>query len=130
MESTDNAIHEASLDPYVKLAITYMGLMIAVVIISLVYYSVNFIYLSKESASPAATVYYIALIIAPGAAIAFLANRKKAGAYLVFAALAISLSIFVTLPASADLRWDVVATLLIPHSLVGILLLRALKTLA
>lgn len=130
MESADNAIHETSLDPYVKLAITYMVLMIAIVVINLIYYSVNLVYLSQAQGSPAGTAYVIALLAVPGAAIAFLANRKKTGAYFAFAALAISLSVFITLPANAGIRWDVVVTLLIPHSIVGILLLRALRTLS
>lgn len=56
MASTGNedrtAVHDVSLHPYVKLAITYMGLMIAFVIIGLVYYSVNLAYDPAEVASP------------------------------------------------------------------------------
>jgi hypothetical protein len=136
MASTGNedrtAVHDVSLHPYVKLAITYMGLMIAFVIIGLVYYSVNLAYDPAEVASPLYAAYYTALLAIPGATIACLANRKRTGAYtyLVFAALAISLSLFIVGQlANSGMRWDVVITLLVPRTLIGVLPSRALKTL-
>jgi hypothetical protein len=86
MASTGNedrtAVHDVSLHPYVKLAIIYMGLMIAFVIVGLVYYSVNLAYDPAEVASLLYAAYYTALLAILGATIACLANRKRTGAYI------------------------------------------------
>ena len=48
----------------------------------------------------------------------------------MFAALAISLSLFIVGQlANSGMRWDVVITLLVPRTLIGVLPSRALKTL-
>jgi hypothetical protein len=124
------AVHDVSLHPCVKLAITFMGLMIAFVIVGLVYYSVNLAYDPAEVASPLYAAYYMALLTIPSTTIALQIESGQEHTYLVFAALAISLSLFIVgQPANCGMRWDVVITLLVPRTLVGVLPSRALKTL-
>ena len=135
MASTGNedrtAVHDVSLHPYVKLAIIYMGLMIAFVIVGLVYYSVNLAYDPAEVASLLYAAYYTALLAILGATIAALQIESgQEHTYLVFAALAISLSLFIVGQlANSGIRWDVVITLLVPRTFIGVLPSRALKTL-
>jgi hypothetical protein len=123
------------LHSYVKLAITYMGLMIAFVIIGLVYYSVYVGYVNRAAATAVNLGYYIVLLIMPTAAIVGLIGRKKFGAYCTYGALAVSLSLFFTIPNSpvgqpaGEIPINVIVPLLIPHTIVGLLLFKAQNTL-
>lgn len=119
----------APLHPFAKMAMTYMGLMAAVAVLSLVFYSVNVLDGIKGPLTQLAGASYAAMIIVPALAIAGLAKGLRIGAYLAFAALALSVLILLAFTWNPDIRWNVLIPVLVPHAAVGALLARSLPAL-
>jgi hypothetical protein len=117
------------LHPFVKLAIAYVGIMAGFATIGLTFYIIA----TNGDSMPANQYYtdvasFAGLIFLSLAGLALLVERKRLGAYFVFAALVFSIlapSILVTGQATYDVVWWFV----IPNAIVGILLMKSLKTL-
>lgn len=115
------------LHSFVKLAIAYMGIMAGLAVLGLAFYAIA----STGEAPGSVPVpqaeyyltisYYVMLVGASLGALALLAKGVRTGAYLAFASLAIS----VLAPIDGQsANW-----IAIPNVVVGLLLLKAIKTL-
>lgn len=122
------------LHSFVKLAIAYLGIMAGFAILGLTFYVVAARGEASGGALEPASVYYanvssyiilfVLSLLAPG----LLIKRKLAGAYVAFAALV--LSIFApSLLLTGQSAYGVIWWFAIPNSVVGILLLKSIKTL-
>lgn len=123
------------LHPFVKLAIAYVGIVAGLAVIGLVFYVVAS---QGEAAGSRPAVpqayyvtvaYYVSLAAASAAAVLLMAKRsRRTGAYLAFAALASS----ILAPHSsqtAGTPFQVAYWFMIPNAVVGILLMKAVRTL-
>jgi len=117
------------LHSFVKLAIAYVGIMAGFATIGLTFYIIA----TNDDSMPTNQYYadvasFAGLIFLSLTGLALLVERKRLGAYFVFAALVISIlapSILVTSQAAYDVVW----WFAIPNAIVGILLTKSLKTL-
>lgn len=124
----------AELHSFVKLAIAYLGIIAGLAVLGLGFYvaaarveSVGDLAVQPERYYTVVT-FYVVLVAISLAGLARLVRRKRDGAYLAFAALAISM----LAPAPNQVNqapYAIVWWLAIPNAVVGILLFRSLKTL-
>jgi hypothetical protein len=123
------ATESEELHSFVKLAIAYLGIMAGFSVLGL------WFYIAAGLDGPIAIIlrnevvtFYLLLFVLSIAALGRLSRRKRDGAYLTFASLALSL--FAPSPseiirAPYTMNW----WLAIPNTVVGILLLKVLRTL-
>ena len=122
------------LHSFVKLAIAYLGIMAGFAILGLIFYVVAARGEATSGALEPATVYYanvgnyIILFVLSLLALSLLVKRKRAGAYVAFATFV--LSVFApSLLLTSQSAYGVIWWFAIPNTVVGILLLKAMKTL-
>lgn len=122
------------LHSFVKLAIAYLGIMAGFVVIGLGFYLIAAGGEATGSALEPANIYYtnigsyVLLFILSLAGLALLVKRKRVGAYVAFSALV--LSIFApSLLLTGQSAYGVIWWFAIPNAVVGILLVKSLKTL-
>ncbi|WP_415280691.1 hypothetical protein [Candidatus Nitrososphaera sp. FF02] len=122
------------LHTFVKLAIAYIGIMTGFAVLGLVFYVIA---ARGEAAGSvpiapmmyyAAVSYYVALAGASVMTVWLLKNGRRAGAYLTFALLTVSLLAPVNSPAFGGM-FTVIYWFAIPNAAVGLLLLKAARTL-
>ena len=123
----------AGLHPFVKAGIAYMGIMAGFAVLGLTFYVIA---ASVEAPGPlppppmmyyAAVSYYVAVVAMSVATVWLLKNGRRTGAYVAFATLAVSL-----LAPSNGLAFGgftIIYWFAIPNAAVGLLLLKAYKTL-
>ena len=124
----------AELHPFVKAGIAYMGIMAGFAVLGLTFYVIA----ARGEAVGSSLVppetyytsiaYYIMLASASVFAVWLLKNGRRVGAYLAFAILSISVLAPVRSPALDNL-FTIVYWFAIPNAAVGLLLLKAYKTL-
>lgn len=135
MAQTGPSISDTSeLHSFVKLAIAYLGIMAGLAVLGLGFY-VSAARVESAGDAPivsdryyAVIAFYVVLIAITLAGLGRLVRRRRDGAYLAFAALAISMlapSPNQVLQAPYTIVW----WFAIPNVVVGILLLKSLKTL-
>lgn len=122
------------LHSFVKLAIAYLGIMAGFAILGLIFYVVAARGEATGGALEPASVYYanvgnyIILFVLSLLALGLLVKRKRAGAYVAFATFV--LSVFApSLLLTSQSAYGVIWWFAIPNTVVGILLLKAMKTL-
>lgn len=122
------------LHSFVKLAIAYLGIMAGFALLGLTFYVVAARGEATGGALEPVSVYYanvgnyLILLVLSILALGLLVKRKRAGAYVAFAALVLSIfapSLFVTAQSAFGVIW----WFAIPNTVVGILLLKSMKTL-
>lgn len=122
------------LHSFVKLAIAYVGIMAGMASIGLTFYIIAATGEATGSGLvPAGQYYadlvsYALLIFFCLAGLALLVERRRLGAYLVFAALVLSI-LAPSILISGQAAYNVVWWFAIPNAIVGILLLKSMKTL-
>lgn len=122
------------LHSFVKLAIAYLGVMAGFAILGLAFYVIAASGEAQGSGPEPVSVYYpnvgnyIILFALSLAAIGLLVKRKRAGAYVAFAALFLSL-FAPSLLLTAQSAFGVIWWFAIPNTVVGVLLLKSMKTL-
>ncbi len=124
----------AELHPFVKLAIAYSGIMAGFAVLGLVFYVIA----ARGEATGSALVppmtyylavsYYVALAGASIMTVWLLKNGRRAGAYLAFAILAVSV-LAPVLSQAPDGAFSVIYWFAIPNAVVGAMLLKAFGTL-
>jgi hypothetical protein len=123
---------DGELHSFVKLAIAYLGIMAGLAVLGVVFFTISSQGEAQGSVRPSAEAYnytmglYALMIGLSLGGLAALANHLRLGAYLAFLALVVWFMPYATesVEALAAASWMV-----IPNGVVGILLLRALKTL-
>lgn len=122
------------LHSFVKLAIAYLGIMAGFAILGLIFYVAAARSESIGDALEPVGVYYanvsnyVILFALSLLALGLLVKRKRAGAYVAFAAFVLSIfapSLFLTAQSAFGVIW----WFAIPNTVVGILLLKSMKTL-
>ena len=119
---------DVELHSFVKLAIAYLGIMAGLAVLGVVFFAAS----TQGSVRPSVGAYnytmglYALMIGLSLGGLAALANHLRTGAYLAFLALIVWFMPYATqsLDTLAAVSW-----MLIPNGVVGILLLKALKTL-
>jgi hypothetical protein len=129
-----NSSAVTELHPFTKAAMAYIGIMAGLALLGLVFYAVASTGEAEGSVPVPPAAYYqtiLYLVSLTGlslGALALLAKGMRAGAYVAFAALAIS----VLAPAGNQTlgnAFNIIYWFAIPNAAVGILLLKAIKTL-
>jgi hypothetical protein len=118
------------LHPFVKLTIAYAGIMAGFAVLGLAFYvtasTAGSVGAPRVMQFPAVS-YYVALAGMSVVALWLLKNGRRAGAYVAFAALAIS--VFAPISGPAYDSFTIVYWFAIPNAAVGVLLLKAFRTL-
>lgn len=124
----------AELHPFVKAAIAYVGIMAGLAVLGLIFYAIA----STGEAAGSVPVpqaayyqtilYFVSLTGLSLGAVVLLAKGMRMGAYLAFAVLAASILAPVS-NQTPNTAFNIVYWFAIPNAVVGLLLLKAVKTL-
>lgn len=133
MAGTDASVQaDVELHSFVKLAIAYLGIMAGLAVLGVVFFAISSQGEAQGSVRPSAEAYnytmglYALMIGLSLGGLAALANHLRIGAYLAFLAL---IAWFLPYAAQSLDTLAAVSWMLIPNGVVGILLLKELKTL-
>lgn len=124
----------AELHPFAKAAIAYMGIMAGLAVLGLVFYAIASTGEAEDSVPVPPSAYYqtilyfVSLTGLSLGALMLLAKGIRVGAYLTFAALAISVLAPID-NQTQNAAFNIIYWFAIPNAAVGILLLKAIRTL-
>lgn len=130
----DSSAVADELHPFAKMSIAYMGIMAGLAVLGLTFYATASTGEAAGSIPVPPAVYYQSILYFVSltglslGAVVLLAKGIRIGAYLTFAALAISVLAPVA-SQTGNAAFNIIYWFTIPNAAVGILLLKAVKTL-